>query len=103
MTFNDSFPTEYSTYGLGGFREDCLRVRDVNWYSACSLQYKSHSILSGKPLLKGLPATFSENAVYRDEESGEIYSGRVMMYAGFNITGLNGDFTGKLIHLEMLH
>jgi alpha-galactosidase len=45
--------------------------------------------------LKGL----DENAIYRDEQAGELHSGSALMYAGINITGLHGDFKGKLIHL----
>ena len=47
--------------------------------------------------LKGL----DENAVYRDMQTGESYSGSALMYAGINITGLHGDFKGKLIHLKI--
>jgi len=45
--------------------------------------------------LKGL----DENTVYRDSLTGESCSGSALMYAGINITGLYGDFRGKLIHL----
>ncbi len=47
--------------------------------------------------LKGL----DENAVYTDMQTGESYSGSALMYAGINITGLYGDFKGKLIHLKV--
>jgi alpha-galactosidase len=52
--------------------------------------YKSRRIR-----LKGL----DENTVYRISQTGETYTGSVLMYAGINITGLHGDFKGKLIHL----
>lgn len=45
--------------------------------------------------LKGL----DEKAVYRNAETGEHYHGGELMFAGINITGLYGDFAGKLIHL----
>ena len=51
--------------------------------------YKSRRIR-----LKGL----DENTVYRDEQTGETYTGSALMYAGINMTGLHGDFMGKLIH-----
>lgn len=62
VSFYDSFPTEYSTHGIGDFRESCLQVKDKNGHTACKLQYSSHEIYKGKKCLKGLPATFgSEN------------------------------------------
>lgn len=58
LTFFDSFPMEYSTYGLGDFREDCLAVETAGGHNALQLNYESHNIYKGKPQLKGLPATF---------------------------------------------
>ena len=57
-SFMDSFPWEYSAHGVGDFRESSVRVRDRNGCSAVMLTYVSHEIRSGKPPLKGLPATF---------------------------------------------
>lgn len=58
VCFYDSFPMEYSTHGIGDFRETCLAVKDVNGHTACRLQYSSHSIFGGKEKLHGIPATF---------------------------------------------
>lgn len=58
LSFYDAFPTEYSTWGLGDFREACLAVKDSRGHSACGIRYHSHRIYAGKPRLKGLPATF---------------------------------------------
>jgi alpha-galactosidase len=44
--------------------------------------------------LKGL----QKDAFYRNEESGEVYSGAALMNAGILIKGLWGDFKGKLYH-----
>jgi alpha-galactosidase len=44
--------------------------------------------------LKGL----DENALYQDEETGSVYSGGALMHGGVLITGLHGDFKGKLLH-----
>ena len=60
MSFYDSFPTEYSTHGLGDFRESCLVIRDSNGHSVCGINYCSHIIYRGKPQLEGLPATFGD-------------------------------------------
>lgn len=56
--FCDSFPFEYSTHGVGDFRESCLKVQTKSGHEACSLFYQSHKIYNGKPALAGLPATF---------------------------------------------
>ena len=43
---------EYSTHGIGDFRESCLQVRDSKGHTACKLQYISHEIFKGKKELK---------------------------------------------------
>ncbi|WP_160686773.1 alpha-galactosidase [Clostridium sp. C2-6-12] len=58
VCFYDSFPMEYSTHGIGDFRETCFAVRDANGHTACRLQYSSHRIFGGKEKLRGMPATF---------------------------------------------
>ena len=58
VTFRDCAPMEYSTHGIGDFRESSLSVKTKAGHSACSLSYVSHTIYEGKPALEGLPATF---------------------------------------------
>jgi alpha-galactosidase len=58
VCFYDSFPMEYSTHGIGDFRETCLAVKDIKGHTACKLQYRSHRIFGGKEKLSGMPATF---------------------------------------------
>lgn len=58
LAFLDSFPQEYSTHGIGDFREDCLAVETKAGHSAVQLAFVSHKIVKGKPELKELPATF---------------------------------------------
>ncbi len=60
--FGDAFPFEYSTHGVGDYRESCLKVRTKCGHEACSLVYRSHKIFSGKPALSGLPATFGSES-----------------------------------------
>ncbi len=48
--------------------------------------------------LKGLNPEYD----YLEEGSGEIYAGDTLMNAGMLISGLEGDFRGKLIHLIKL-
>ena len=63
-SFFDAFPFEYSSHGVGDYRESSLRIRTKGGHSAVSLVYVSHEIRKGKEKLDGLPATFgNENAV----------------------------------------
>ena len=57
-SFADAFPTEYSTWGMGDYRDSCLNVRSSNGYRGCELHYERYRILEGKPELPGMPATF---------------------------------------------
>ena len=50
---------EYPASGTGDFRDTCLCVRDENGHRVSRLQYVSHRIISGKPTLGGMPATFA--------------------------------------------
>lgn len=58
LSFYDTFPTEYSTHGIGDFREDCIAVETLAGHTALQLGYISHKIYAGKPKLENLPATF---------------------------------------------
>ena len=58
--FYDGFFFEYSTHGIGDFRQTALEVKDCNGNTACKLQYVSHEIYKGKKKLKGLPCTFGD-------------------------------------------
>lgn len=44
--------------------------------------------------LKGL----CKDTYYKNEETGEVYSGAALMNAGINVLNIHGDFAGKLIH-----
>ena len=56
--FMDFFPTEYSSNGVGDYRESAVCVQDVHGHEAILLQYKKHAIYEGKKPLKDLPASF---------------------------------------------
>lgn len=58
LSFLDCFPTEYSSHGVGDYRESSIRVTTKGGYNAVSLTYVSHEIYRGKRKLPGLPATF---------------------------------------------
>jgi len=58
ISFFDSFPMEYSTHGIGDYRESCLDIETQDGPVAAELHYKSHRIYKGKKKLEGLPASF---------------------------------------------
>lgn len=59
VSFYDSFLTEYSTHGIGDYREDCIAVETPAGHTALQLACTGHKIYAGKPALQGLPATFA--------------------------------------------
>lgn len=64
VSFFDAFPFEYSSHGVGDFRESSICIRDEDGHSVVSPVYESHEIRRGKEKLSGLPATFgSEDEV----------------------------------------
>ena len=64
-SFADAFPWEYSTWGMGDYRDSCLNVRNPEGFRGCELHYEGYRILEGKPEISGMPATFC-----RDGEGG---------------------------------
>lgn len=54
----DRLPMEYSTQGVGDYRESCLNIQAEDGTSACEIFYVKHNIYRGKRPLKGLPASF---------------------------------------------
>ncbi len=67
-TFMDTLPFEYSCFGLGDYRESCIKIVDQNGCTTVDLRYVSHRIYKGKPALAGLPATFVNN----DDEASTL-------------------------------
>lgn len=61
LSIIDRFMTEYSTHGVGDFRESCLKIDRLDGTSACHIVYKEHKIYSGKEKLSGLPSSFGSN------------------------------------------
>lgn len=60
LSFMDCFPTEYSSHGVGDYRESSIRVKTEKGQEAVLLTYVSHEIYKGKKPLEGLPATFGK-------------------------------------------
>lgn len=61
VCFFDSFASEYSTNGIGDFRETSLSVIDKNGNSMCKLEYQKHEIVKGKPKTTSMPMTFGNS------------------------------------------
>lgn len=60
VSFFDAFPFEYSSHGVGDFRESSIRVKDGQGHSVVCPVYEKHEIIRGKRKLEGLPATFGK-------------------------------------------
>ncbi|MRX71551.1 alpha-galactosidase [Bacillus lacus] len=58
----DYLKQEYPSYGTTDYREPAFQISQENGSRITDFRYKSHSITSGKPRLKGLPATYTEGA-----------------------------------------
>lgn len=61
-SFMDTFPTEYSVWGTGDYRESCLNVRTEDGHRGCELHYVNHKIYEGKQKLQGLPSSFAKDS-----------------------------------------
>ena len=71
-SFADTFPAEYSTWGMGDYRDSCLNVRSAAGFRGCELHYQGYRILAGKPELPGLPATFCQDKEGKDGRTLEL-------------------------------
>lgn len=56
----DVLPQEYPTFGSADMRHPALHIRYAEGNAVTRLQYVSHRIISGKPTLKDLPATYGD-------------------------------------------
>ncbi|MCM8710737.1 alpha-galactosidase [Clostridium sp. SYSU_GA19001] len=61
----DTLPQEYPAYGNSDFRTPAYAVQLENGSTVTDLRYDSHRIFKGKPMLRGLPATYVE----KDDEA----------------------------------
>ena len=52
---------EYPVYGAGDMRYPALEILQGNGSRITDFVYKGHQIYDGKPVLEGLPATYTEN------------------------------------------
>ena len=56
----DTIPQEYASFGSGDFREPAFIFRLKNGSFINDFRYKSHTITSGKKIIKGLPHTHAK-------------------------------------------
>lgn len=60
LSFLDCFPMEYSSGGIGDFRESCINIRNEEGCMGSEFFYESYEIKKGKSKLDGLPASFGD-------------------------------------------
>lgn len=56
----DVSPLEYAGFGVGDFRKTAVAIRNAYGNDTTDFRYVSHTVVSGKPGLEGLPSTYSE-------------------------------------------
>ena len=61
-SFLDFATFEYSTGGIGDYRNHALEILLENGTTATELKYVSHRIIKGKSVPEGLPGTFADEA-----------------------------------------
>lgn len=54
----DTLPQEMPSYGHGDFRQPAIQIKQVNGSQVTAFIYDHYEIISGKPKLEGLPATY---------------------------------------------
>ncbi|GGO08275.1 alpha-galactosidase [Saccharibacillus kuerlensis] len=85
----DTLPQEYPAYGSGDFREPAFEARYADGSTVSRLAYKRHKIISGKPELEGLPATYVEN----DAEADTL-----QIHLRDELTGLRAELSYTVFH-----
>ena len=58
----DYFPQEYSCFGIGDYRTDCVKIINANGSCAVDYRYHSYRIEEGKYSLEGLPAFYADKS-----------------------------------------
>ena len=56
----DDLPLEYPCFGRGDLRSPALEIINPDGSDIVDLRYVSHTVIPGKPALKGLPAFYAE-------------------------------------------
>lgn len=86
VPFLDSFPNEYSSEGIGDYRENCISLKNTYGEESVKLKYASHNIYKEKKPLNGLPHTFGEECDTLEIELVDEYYGAkvILSYTAFN-------------------
>ncbi|MFS8212351.1 alpha-galactosidase [Paenibacillus sp. S29] len=58
----DTIPQEYPSFGNSDFRIPAYQLQLENGSTVTDFRYKEHRVYQGKPKLKGLPSSYSEDA-----------------------------------------
>ena len=82
---------EYPSFGTGDYRQGAVEVLQKNGSRAADFRYQGYDLLPGKPVLEGLPATYTES----DDEAETL-----VIHLKDELTGLSLDllytiFAGK--------
>ena len=78
----DIQPMAYSCNGNGDFRLAALAIRDSEGRATTDIRYLDHKIYSGKPKLKGLPATYCNS----DDEADTLEIITIDKFTGAKVT-----------------
>ncbi|MEE1064562.1 MAG: alpha-galactosidase [Acutalibacteraceae bacterium] len=78
----DIQPMAYSCNGSGDFRLSALSIRDSEGRATTDIRYVDHKIYSGKPKLKGLPATYCNS----DDEADTLEIIALDKFTGAKVT-----------------
>lgn len=69
----DVLPMEFSTFGHADTRLPTLNLKYADGTCASRFNYRNHKIFAGKPILRGLPATYVEDDNEADTLELEFY------------------------------
>ncbi|SEM50692.1 alpha-galactosidase [Ligilactobacillus sp. WC1T17] len=89
----DTLPREYSSAGEMDYHEPATIVRQKDGSNALNLKFDSYEVKDGKPALKDLPASYTEDdseaqtlsVNLKDEKSGLIYTLLYTIFSDFDI------------------
>lgn len=106
----DHILQEYPSYGTGDYKSPAVEVLQKNGSRITSFIYKGHKIMSGKPRLEGLPATYTEDekeaatlTIYlEDEPTGLSLALTYTIFADRNAIARSARFVnegGEELHL----
>ena len=87
----DHVRQEYPSYGTGDYRMPAVEVLQESGSRITNFIYKGHHIMSGKPGLEGLPATYVEE---------ENEAATLILYLEDELTGLSLSLSSSSFNVE---